>query len=203
MIWAMVWRFAHIRAYIAQNAALTRCQMRYDSQRLKNQRKYATCFQIQWEIHMLDIGTPAPSFTLPRDGGENVELSHLQGRKVVLYFYPRDNTPGCTTEALDFTALKAEFDAANTVVMGISKDTVRKHDNFCAKHSLGIPLLSDADGTVCEDYGVWGEKSMYGKTHMGITRSTYLIDEAGNIAQVWPKVKVKDHAAAVLEAVKT
>jgi len=149
---------------------------------------------------MLDIGTLAPDFSLPRDGGTNLSRADLMGRKTVLYFYPKDNTPGCTTEALDFTALKAEFDAANTVVVGISKDSVKKHDNFCAKHDLGIPLLSDADGTMCEDYGVWQEKSNYGKTYMGIVRTTYLIDEAGKILRVWPKVKVKGHAAEVLEA---
>lgn len=149
---------------------------------------------------MLENGTRAPDFTLPRDGGSVVSLSDLRGQKVVLYFYPKDNTPGCTTEALDFTALKAEFEAANTIVMGISKDSVKKHDNFCKKHDLGIPLLSDENGTMCEDYGVWQEKSMYGKTYMGIVRATYLIDETGEITHVWPKVKVKDHAAEVLEA---
>lgn len=149
---------------------------------------------------MLENGTLAPDFTLPRDGGSDVSLSDLRGQKVVLYFYPKDNTPGCTTEALDFTALKAEFEAANTIVMGISKDSVKKHDSFCKKHDLGIPLLSDENGTMCEDYGVWQEKSMYGKTYMGIVRATYLIDETGKITHVWPKVKVKGHAAEVLEA---
>lgn len=151
---------------------------------------------------MLENGTRAPDFTLPRDGGSVVSLSDLRGQKVVLYFYPKDNTPGCTTEALDFTALKAEFEAANTIVMGISKDSVKKHDNFCKKHDLGIPLLSDENGTMCEDYGVWQEKFMYGKTYMGIVRATYLIDETGKITHGWPKVKVKDHAAEVLEAAK-
>ncbi|SFI62326.1 thioredoxin-dependent thiol peroxidase [Celeribacter neptunius] len=151
---------------------------------------------------MLEIGTPAPDFTLPRDGGETVTLSDLRGQKVVLYFYPKDNTPGCTTEALDFTALKDEFAAAGVAVFGISKDSVKKHENFCAKHDLGIPLLSDAEGTVCEDYGVWQEKKNYGKTYMGIVRATFLIAEDGTIAQVWPKVKVAGHAAEVLEAAK-
>ncbi|MEM5467936.1 MAG: thioredoxin-dependent thiol peroxidase [Celeribacter marinus] len=151
---------------------------------------------------MLDIGQSAPDFILPRDGGDTVRLSDLRGQKVVLYFYPKDNTPGCTTEALDFTALKADFAAAGTQVFGISKDSVKKHDNFCAKHSLGIPLLSDADGTVCEDYGVWAQKQMYGKTFWGIVRATYLIDAAGTVAQVWPKVKVAGHAAQVLEAAR-
>ncbi|MBW6419477.1 thioredoxin-dependent thiol peroxidase [Celeribacter sp. PS-C1] len=151
---------------------------------------------------MLDLGTTAPDFTLPRDGGSDVTLSDLKGQKVVIYFYPKDNTPGCTTEALDFTALKSEFEAAGVAVFGISKDSVKKHENFCAKHDLGIPLLSDENGTVCEDYGVWAEKKMYGKTFWGITRATYLIDEEGKIAQVWPKVKVAGHAADVLEASK-
>ncbi|ALI54661.1 thioredoxin-dependent thiol peroxidase [Celeribacter marinus] len=151
---------------------------------------------------MLDIGQSAPDFILPRDGGDTVRLSDLRGQKVVLYFYPKDNTPGCTTEALDFTALKDDFAAAGTQVFGISKDSVKKHDNFCAKHSLGIPLLSDADGTVCEDYGVWAQKQMYGKTFWGIVRATYLIDAAGTVAQVWPKVKVAGHAAQVLEAAR-
>ena len=151
---------------------------------------------------MLAQGAKAPDFTLPRDGGSDVTLSDLRGQKVVLYFYPKDNTPGCTTEALDFTALKQEFDAAGVAVFGISKDSVKKHENFCAKHSLGIPLLSDAEGTVCEDYGVWAEKKMYGKTFWGIVRATFLIAEDGTIAQVWPKVKVTGHAQEVLEAAR-
>lgn len=151
---------------------------------------------------MLELGTTAPDFTLPRDGGSDVSLSDLKGQKVVLYFYPKDNTPGCTTEALDFTALKSEFEAAGVAVFGISKDSVKKHENFCAKHSLGIPLLSDENGTVCEDYGVWAEKKMYGKTFWGIVRATYLLDEEGKVAQVWPKVKVAGHASEVLEAAK-
>jgi Peroxiredoxin len=151
---------------------------------------------------MIEPGAMAPDFTLPRDGGETVTLSALRGRKVVLYFYPKDNTPGCTTEALDFTALKDEFAAAGVEVFGISKDSVKKHENFCAKHSLSIPLLSDETGTVCEDYGVWQEKKNYGKTYMGIVRSTVLIDEAGKVAKVWDKVKVAGHANEVLEAAK-
>ena len=152
---------------------------------------------------MLDQGTLAPDFTLPRDGGEDVTLSTLRGQKVVLYFYPKDNTPGCTTEALDFTALKDQFAQEGVLVFGISKDSVKKHENFCAKHSLGVPLLSDEAGTVCEEYGVWAEKQMYGKTFLGIVRATYLIDEEGQILRVWPKVKVAGHAAEVLEAATT
>jgi len=121
---------------------------------------------------------------------------------VVLYFYPKDNTPGCTTEALDFTARAAEFDAAGAVVLGVSKDSVKKHDNFVAKQELKVILLSDADSDTCERYGAWGEKQMYGKTYEGILRSTVLIDGAGKVAQVWPKVSVKGHAEEVLEAVR-
>ena len=149
---------------------------------------------------MLTTGTPAPDFTLPRDGGDAVTLSDLRGQNVVLYFYPKDNTPGCTTEALEFTALADAFAAKNTRVFGISKDSVKKHENFCAKYDLGVPLLSDAEGKVCEDYGVWQEKKNYGKTYMGIVRSTFLIDETGVITRVWDKVKAKGHAAEVLEA---
>ncbi len=151
---------------------------------------------------MLTSGTPAPDFTLPRDGEGTVTLSALRPGKVVLYFYPRDDTPGCTTEALDFTALRAEFAAAGTTVIGISKDSAASHDKFCRKHGLGIILASDEHGTSCEDYGVWGEKSMYGKTFLGITRATFLIDGSGRIAQVWPKVKVAGHATEVLEAAR-
>lgn len=157
---------------------------------------------ISHSAQLLSPGTEAPSFTLPREDGTSVTLSDLRGQKVVLYFYPKDNTPGCTTEALDFTALKDEFAATGATVMGISKDSVKKHENFCKKHALGIPLLSDEAGTTCEDYGVWGEKKMYGKTFMGITRTTYLIDEEGKVSKAWPKVKVKGHAAEVLEALR-
>jgi len=150
---------------------------------------------------MLEIGTNAPAFALPRDGGETVSLESLKGKKVVLYFYPKDNTPGCTTEGLEFTALKDQFDAKNTVVFGISKDSVKKHENFCKKFDFTIGLLSDENGQMCEDYGVWQEKQMYGKTYMGINRATYLLDEAGVITAVWPKVKAKGHAAEVLEAI--
>lgn len=151
---------------------------------------------------MIEAGTMAPDFTLPRDGGSDVTLSAMRGQPVVLYFYPKDNTPGCTTEALDFTSLLPDFTAAGAQVYGVSKDSVKKHENFCAKHSLGVVLLSDADGTVCEDYGVWAEKKMYGKVFWGIIRSTVLIDSDGRVARVWPKVKVAGHAQEVLEAVR-
>lgn len=151
---------------------------------------------------MAQTGEMAPDFTLPTNGGGEVTLSALKPAKVVVYFYPRDDTPGCTTEALEFTAQIAEFDAAGAKVIGISKDTVAKHDKFAAKHDLSVILASDAESDTCERYGVWVEKSMYGKTSMGIERATFLIDGEGRIAQVWRKVKAKGHAAEVLEAVR-
>jgi thioredoxin-dependent peroxiredoxin len=151
---------------------------------------------------MISAGSAAPDFTLPRDGGANVTLSTLRPGKVVLYFYPKDDTPGCTLEAQDFNARLAEFTAARTTVIGISKDSVKSHDKFCKKHGLGIILASDENGTTCEDYGVWLEKSMYGKTYMGIERTTVLIDGVGKVARVWNKVSVKGHADEVLAAAK-
>ena len=131
-----------------------------------------------------------------------MHLSGLAGQTVVLYFYPKDDTPGCTTEALDFTAMASDFAAANTVVLGVSKDTVAKHDKFVAKHDLGVKLLSDEDGAVCEAYGVWVEKKMYGKVHMGIERATFLIDGDGVVRREWRKVKVPGHVDEVLEAAR-
>ncbi|MCE5972926.1 peroxiredoxin [Sinirhodobacter sp. WL0062] len=155
---------------------------------------------------MRAIGETAPDFTLPRtdngSGESALTLSALRPQPVVLYFYPKDDTPGCTTEALDFTRLAGEFEAAGAVVIGISKDTQAKHEKFCAKHGLGVILVSDEASDTCESYGTWVEKSMYGRTYMGIERATFLIDGAGKIARVWPKVKVKGHAEEVLEAVR-
>ena len=151
---------------------------------------------------MPQIGQLAPDVTLPRDGGTSLSLSQLQPKVVILYFYPKDDTPGCTTESKDFTALGAEFEAAGAVVIGISKDSVKKHEKFIAKHDLGIALLSDEAGDVCERYGTWVEKSMYGKTYMGIERTTVLIDGQGVIREIWSKVKVPGHAQIVLDAVK-
>lgn len=150
----------------------------------------------------LSAGDAAPDFTLPTDGGGSVTLSDQRGKPVVLYFYPKDSTPGCTTEAQAFRDLHPDFSGVGATVIGVSKDSVRKHDNFKAKHDLPFPLASDADSDVCERYGVWKEKSMYGKTFMGIERSTFLIAPDGTIARVWPKVKVNGHAEEVLEAVK-
>jgi len=151
---------------------------------------------------MIAEGATAPDFTLPRDGGTEVTLSSFRPGKVVLYFYPKDDTPGCTLEAQDFTARLANFAAAGTTVIGVSKDSVKAHDKFCKKHGLGVILASDEAGHTCEDYGVWVEKSMYGKTYMGVERTTVLIDGAGKVARVWNKVSVKGHADEVLAAAK-
>ena len=149
---------------------------------------------------MLNQGMPAPDFTLARDGGGQISLSALRPGKVVVYFYPKDDTSGCTVEAQDFSAQMAAFTAAGTTVIGISKDSVASHNKFCQKYGLGVILGSDETGTTCEDYGVWSEKSMYGKTYTGIVRSTFLIDGAGRIARIWPKVTVAGHVEEVLAA---
>ena len=148
----------------------------------------------------LEIGSMAPDFSLPVDGGETLKLSDLRGKNIVLYFYPKDDTPGCTTEAKDFTAQAAAFENANTVVLGMSKDTVAKHEKFIAKHELSVQLVSDEEGSAIEAYGVWVEKNMYGRKYMGIERATYLIDSEGTIQKIWRKVRVKGHVDAVLEA---
>lgn len=151
---------------------------------------------------MLSEGDAAPDFTLPRDGGGTVTLSALRPAQVVLYFYPKDDTPGCTTEALDFTRMAGEFADAGAVVIGISKDSVAAHERFCRKHGLGVILASDESGDTCERYGVWGEKSLYGRTFMGIERATFLVGGAGRIARIWRRVKVAGHAGEVLAAVR-
>ncbi len=150
----------------------------------------------------LAIGDAAPAVSLPRDGGDMVNLSDFAGQSVVLYFYPRDDTPGCTKEAIGFTETATAFAKSGAVVLGVSKDTVKKHEKFVTKHDLGIALLSDENGDVCERYGTWVEKSMYGKTYMGIERATFLIGPDGKIAQIWRKVKVSGHVDAVLAAVQ-
>ncbi|MEM1431071.1 MAG: thioredoxin-dependent thiol peroxidase [Pseudomonadota bacterium] len=151
---------------------------------------------------MIEQGSPAPDFTLPRDGGGEVTLSALKGKPVIVYFYPKDDTSGCTKEAVSFTENLGDFEAAGATVLGVSKDSVKKHDKFREKHDLKVTLLSDDESDVCERYGVWVEKSMYGKTYMGIERSTFLIDGGGTVREVWRKVKVPGHVEKVLDAVK-
>ncbi|ARE82413.1 putative peroxiredoxin bcp [Roseovarius mucosus] len=151
---------------------------------------------------MPDTSEMAPDFTLPRTGGDSTTLSALRPGAVVLFFYPRDDTSGCTKEAVAFSTLKDQFDASGVTVMGISKDSLASHEKFASKHALTVPLLSDEHADVCEAYGVWAEKSMYGKKYFGIERSTFLIDGEGRIARVWRKVKVPGHAEEVLDAVK-
>ncbi len=151
---------------------------------------------------MPELSQPAPDFSPPVTGGGTVSLADLKGTPVVLFFYPRDDTPGCTKESIGFSEHLADFEAAGAKVFGISRDTMAKHDKFTAKHDLTVPLLSDENGEMTEAYGVWVEKNMYGKKSMGIERATYLIDAQGDIAQIWRKVKVSGHVEAVLDAVK-
>lgn len=150
----------------------------------------------------IKVGNKAPDFTLETDGGGKVKLSDLKGKKVVLYFYPKDDTPGCTKEAQDFTAASPEFAAAGIAVVGVSKDGVASHEQFKAKYGLPFALASDESGSTVEAYGSWVEKSMYGKSYMGIDRSTFLIDGAGTVRRVWRKVKVPGHVEEVLAAAK-
>jgi peroxiredoxin Q/BCP len=145
-------------------------------------------------------GSKAPAFDLPTDGGGRVSLAGLQGKTVVLYFYPKADTPGCTTEAQDFTALGAGFAAADAVVIGVSRDATKALDRFKAKRELGVILASDDEGSVTEAFGVWGEKKLYGRIYMGIERATFLIDASGVVRETWRKVAVKGHAQAVLSA---
>jgi peroxiredoxin Q/BCP len=151
---------------------------------------------------MLQEGTMAPDFTLPADGGGEVSLSDYRGKKVVLYFYPKDNTSGCTTEACGFRDDYSQLLAAGAAVLGVSPDSVKSHVGFKTKYSLPFALLSDPDHEVAEAYGAWGEKKMYGKTYEGILRSTFLIDEEGRIVKVFPKVKPAGHSQEVLEALQ-
>ncbi len=148
-------------------------------------------------------GDPAPDFTAGTSGGGSLSLSSLKGRNVVLYFYPRDDTPGCTKEALGFRDSMAELAQADTVVVGVSKDGIRRHDNFRAKHGLNFTLVSDADGAICEAWGVWVEKVNYGRRYMGIERASFLIDRRGIVRGVWRKVRVKGHIEAVVDAAKS
>lgn len=149
----------------------------------------------------LEIGSQAPDFDLATNNGSRIKLSDFIGRPVVIYFYPKDDTPGCTKEAISFTQLKSEFEKLDAVIIGLSPDTPAKHDKFSAKHNLSLILGSDEDKSTAQAYGIWVEKSMYGKKYMGIERSTFLIGKEGNIAQIWRKVRVPNHAEAVLSAV--
>jgi len=149
-----------------------------------------------------EVGERAPKFTLSRDGGGTVSLKDFAGRKLVLYFYPKADTSGCTKEAIAFTALRARFAKANTDILGVSADPVVKLDKFKTKHDLGIPLASDESKDMLTAYGAWGEKSMYGLKFMGVIRKTFLIDGTGRVLRVWPKVRVPGHAEEVLEAAK-
>ncbi|EHS52224.1 alkyl hydroperoxide reductase/ Thiol specific antioxidant/ Mal allergen [Rhizobium sp. PDO1-076] len=150
----------------------------------------------------LAVGTAAPDFSLPSNGGGTVSLADFTGKPLVIYFYPKDSTPACTTEAIDFTALSESFAKAGAAIVGVSPDSVKSHDKFAAKHNLSVILAADEEHRMLEAYGVWKEKSMYGKTYMGVERTTVLIDATGKIVQIWPKVKVAGHAEAVLQAVR-
>lgn len=151
---------------------------------------------------MPQVGDSAPTFDLAVSTGGNVSLDSLKGHPVVLYFYPKDSTPGCTIEACDFRDLAAEFKKAGAAVFGVSADSIASHEKFIAKQNLNFPLLSDPDHKMLDAYGVWAEKKNYGRTYMGIVRSTFVIDKDGRVAHAWPKVKVKGHAQEVLGAVQ-
>lgn len=151
---------------------------------------------------VLTPGAKAPAFSLPRDGGGSISLADFRGRKLVLFFYPRADTPGCTREAQAFSALLPAFEKAGTAVIGVSADPVKAQDKFKVKYNLAIPLASDETHEMLEAYGAWGEKSMYGRTYLGVMRTTFLLDAQGRILRVWPKVSVDGHAEEVLEAAK-
>lgn len=150
----------------------------------------------------LTIGATAPDFSMAISENNNISLSDLKGKFIVLYFYPKDDTPGCTVEAGGFNKLKPEFEKANAIIIGVSKDDLNSHDKFKKKYCLEFDLASDANSDTCEKYSVWGEKSMFGKKYMGITRATFLIDQEGKIAYIWPKVQVIGHASDVLNKIK-
>ena len=150
----------------------------------------------------LEVGDKAPDFKAKTDGDGELSLQSLRGKKVVLYFYPKDDTPGCTKEAIAFSDQIREFEDAGAMVIGVSKDTVAKHEKFRDKYGLKVTLVSDEDNSICEKYGVWVEKNMYGRKYMGIERATFLIDAKGKVRNVWRKVKVPGHSDAVLSALK-
>lgn len=151
----------------------------------------------------LKIGDVAPNFTLPTDGNNEISLSDLKGKNVILYFYPKDDTPGCTTESCAFRDALPDFTKLDAQIIGISKCSVTKHDKFKAKYDLNFPLASDENGSTCENYGTWVEKNMYGRKYMGIERSTFIIDKNGKIAALWRKVKVKEHVETVRQTLET
>lgn len=151
----------------------------------------------------LKTGNAAPDFSLSRDGGGVLKLSDFKGKPVVLYFYPQDDTETCTAEAIDFSALKPEFDRLGVAVIGVSPDSVKKHDKFKAKYKLTLDLAADEEMKTLNAYGVWGEKTMFGRKYMGVVRTTFLIDKDRRIARIWPKVRVKGHALEVLEAARS
>ncbi len=151
----------------------------------------------------LKIGDAAPNFTLPTDGNNEISLSDLKGKNVILYFYPKDDTPGCTTESCAFRDALPDFTKLDAQIIGISKCSVTKHDKFKAKYDLNFPLASDENGSTCENYGTWVEKNMYGRKYMGIERSTFIIDKNGKIAALWRKVKVKEHVETVRQTLET
>ena len=154
-------------------------------------------------VAAVEVGAPAPNFSLALDDGRTVSLADLKGKAVVLYFYPKDDTSGCTSEAKAFSELKAEFDAAGAVIIGVSKDSIASHQKFRAKYDLTVELGADPELETIQAYGVWVEKSLYGRKYMGIERATFLIGKDGTIARIWRKVKVSGHAAEVLEAAKS
>lgn len=151
---------------------------------------------------MLDIGDKVPDIRLPSSSGKDVSLTDYKGKKIVLYFYPKDDTPGCTTEACEFRDAIKSYEGLNTVIIGVSKDSLKSHDKFMAKYNLPFELLSDEDLKLMELFGVWKEKTMYGKTFLGVNRSTFLIDEKGVIVKAWRNVKVSSHVADVLDEIK-
>ncbi|MBL0941278.1 MAG: thioredoxin-dependent thiol peroxidase [Alphaproteobacteria bacterium] len=151
----------------------------------------------------LNVGNPAPHFILPSDGNSTINLSNFLGKKIILYFYPKDDTPGCTREACNFRDYAFDFEALNAIIFGVSKDTVKSHDKFKAKYNLPFHLLSDENTKVCQTYGVWTEKSLYGKKYMGIERTTFLIDIHGIIRHKWQNVKIDQHVEQVLEAARS
>ena len=149
----------------------------------------------------LNIGDLAPNFKLPKDGGGEIELETLRGKNVVLYFYPKDDTSGCTNQAIQFSEKKDEFAAKNAIIIGVSKDSIKSHDKFKAKYDLKIDLLSDEELNVANSYGTWVEKSMYGRKYMGMDRSTFLIDADGKIKKIWRKVKIPGHIDEIFKSI--